>query len=424
MRRGYIILALLIGLFMTLLMTSGGIGQAQVKLVYTNNVSSVTANVEQQLIEMFMAENPGIEVEYRNAPISPEQLLLWTAAGTGPDVFMVHSHTVSELVGLELLAPLTEWIQRDGEIDAEDLFPEAVEEFSHNGVLYAVPYEYHMVAALFYNADAFAESGLAPPPAEWPWQQFLQDARKLIRYDGDEVARWAIYTYHPLNFVHSWGGALVDDWRNPTDTLIDSPESVAGYEAYVDLIRMGYSPPSASYTDGFLSGSLAMVISGLWGSYSFADADFEWDITVPPLGDGPKGGRGYEFVSRAIGMSPATQHPEEAFKLLKFLAYDERALTIRALSIASQGVQGDMPARISVARGEAFLANDLGPKGKLLMLNVADHVYRMPRHPQARTIFTLANEVAGRAINGEPVRNVAISVAEQIRGILRQETAP
>jgi len=121
---------------------------------------------------------------------------------------MVHSHTVSELVGLELLAPLTEWIQRDGEIDVEDLFPEAVEEFSHNGVLYAVPYEYHMVAALFYNADAFAESGLAPPPAEWPWQQFLQDARKLIRYDGDEVARWAIYTYHPLNFVHSWGRRL------------------------------------------------------------------------------------------------------------------------------------------------------------------------------------------------------------------------
>jgi len=69
---------------MTLFMTSSGIGQAQVKLVYTNNVSSVTANVEQQLIEMFMAENPGIEVEYRNAPISPEQLLLWTAAGTGP----------------------------------------------------------------------------------------------------------------------------------------------------------------------------------------------------------------------------------------------------------------------------------------------------------------------------------------------------
>ena len=399
----------------------GGMAHAQVKLVYTNNVSAVTANVEQQLIELFMAENPGIEVEYRNAPISPEQLLLWTAAGTGPDVFMVHSHTFSELVGLNLLAPLTEWALRDGEIDLNDLFPEAVEEFSHDGILYGMPYEYHLVAALFYNADAFAESGLPEPPAEWPWQQFLQDAKKLTRFDGDEVIRWPIYTYHPLNFVHSWGGGLVDDWRNPTDTILDSPESIAGYEAYVDLVTMGYSPPSASYTDGFLSGNLAMVISGLWGAYSFVNADFEWDITVPPLGEGPSGGRGYEFVSRAIGMSPQTSHPEEAFKLLKFLAYDERALAIRALSIASQGVQGDMPARISVARGEAFLNNDLGPKNKLLILNVADYVYRMPRHPQARTIFNLANSVAGRAINGEALRNVIVSVAEQIRGILKQE---
>src|SRR5690606_36690576 len=138
------------------------------------------------------------------------------------------------------------WIQRAGEMDVEDLSPEADEEFTHNGIINAVPYESHMIAALIYNADTFDDCGLAPPPAERPWQPDLQDALKPVRIDGDEVARWAIYTYHPLNFVHSWGGALVDDWRNPTDTLIDSPESVSGYEAYVDLIRMGYSPPSAS----------------------------------------------------------------------------------------------------------------------------------------------------------------------------------
>ncbi len=410
------ILGCLIGLALAL----PGITTAQVKLVYTNNVSQVTANVEQQLIEMFMAENPGIEVEYRNAPISPEQLVLWNVGGTGPDVFMVHSHTVSELVDLDLLAPLTEHALRDDELSIDDIFPEAVEEFSHNGVLFGIPYEYHLVAALYYNANAFAESGLAPPPAEWPWTQFLHDATKLKRFDGNEVSRWPIYTYHPLNFVHSWGGALVDDWQNPTDTRIDSPESIAGYEAYVDLVTLEYSPHTANYTEGFLSGNLAMVISGLWGSYSFVGADFAWDVTLPPLGDGPSGGRGYEFVSRAMAMNPNTKHPEEAYKLLKFLAYDERALTTRALSIASQGVQGDMPARISVARGEAFLSNALGPKGKLLMLNVADDVYRMPRHPEARTIFSLANQVAGRAINGEPVSNVAISVADQIRGILSQ----
>lgn len=213
----------------------------------------------------------------------------------------------------------------------------------------------------------------------------------------------------------------MDDWRNPADTLIDSAEAIAGYEAYVSLNTLGLMAPSGYYTQLFLSGTVAMVLSGLWGSYSFVDANFEWDITLPPLGEGPSGGRGYEFVSRALGMSAQTKHPEEAFKLLKFLAYDERALKTRALSIASQGVQGEMPARISVARGEAFVDNDLGPKNKMLMLMVADDVYRMPRHPEARRIWNLGSQVGVRGIQGESIRNVAISVAEQVRAILRQD---
>lgn len=84
-----------------------GLSEAKVKLVYVNNVTDVTANVEQQLIEMFMEENPDIEVEYRNAPITPDQLLLWAAGGMAPDVYMVHSHTVNELVEMGLLTPLT-----------------------------------------------------------------------------------------------------------------------------------------------------------------------------------------------------------------------------------------------------------------------------------------------------------------------------
>lgn len=394
-----------------------GLSEAKVKLVYVNNVTDVTANVEQQLIEMFMEENPDIEVEYRNAPITPDQLLLWAAGGMAPDVYMVHSHTVNELVGMGLLTPLDKFVKDDPEVDLYDLFPEGIEEFSVGGVLYGMPYEYHMVAALFYNADVIAESGLPTPPDHWEWEDFLRYAAKLVKTDGDQVTRWAFYCGHPLNFMHSWGGKMVDDWRNPTDTLIDSPEAIAGYEAYVDLVHRRLSPPTANYVNEFLGETTAMVLSGLWGSYAFKDANFQWDITLPPVG--PNGGRGYEFVSRALGISTTTHYPEEAYRLLKFLAYDERALKIRALSVACEGVQGEMPARISVARGEAFVENDLSPKNKMLMLMVADYVYRMPRHPEARTIFNLAHQVGIRGVQGEPVRNVAISTAEQIRAILQ-----
>ncbi|HHV44062.1 MAG TPA: hypothetical protein GXX57_05285 [Firmicutes bacterium] len=56
----------------------------------------------------------------------------------------------------------------------------------------------------------------------------------------------------------------------------------------------------------------------------------------------------------------------------------------------------------------------------MVMLNVVNDVYRMPRHPEAQRIFSLANEVGWRGFQGESVTNAAISVAEQIRAILAQ----
>jgi len=132
-------------ILLSLVFVLGGLAEGKVKLVYTNNVTDVTANVEEQLIQLFMEENPDIEVEFRNAPISAEQLLLWAAAGMCPDVFMIHSHTFNELMGKGLLTPLDGFVQDDAEVDLEDIFPEGLEEFTYEGVLYGIPYEYNVI---------------------------------------------------------------------------------------------------------------------------------------------------------------------------------------------------------------------------------------------------------------------------------------
>lgn len=406
---------------LSLVAFSGIAGAETITLIYSNNMSDRTANVEEDLIALFEAENPGIKVEYRNMPISPEQLLLWAAAGIGPDVFMVHSHTFYELLSLGLLEPLNLYIEKDPGFDLSDLVPESVQEFSSDGVLYAVPYEYHIVAALFYNRDAFAQSGVSEPPAEWNWRDFLSDARKLVRTSAEGVERWAYHSYHPVNFIYSWGGAITDDWQRPTRTLIDSPQSIAGLQAFIDLTTDGLAPPphEMSYTSGFAGGQLAMTLSGLWGAYAFADVDFSWDITLPPLGEGASGGRGYEFVNRAIGMSPQTEHKEAAYKLLRFLAYDDRVLAARVLSMQDTGYQGDIPARISVAMGEAFADNDLGPVNKRLLLQVAQDVYHQPRHPSAREIWSIANNITYQVLAaGEPLGTAVENAARRIQAIL------
>ena len=75
----------------------------------------------------------------------------------------------------------------------------------------------------------------------------------------------------------------------------------------------------------FAAGRIAMMQDGSWAARSYADSEF--DIDVAPLPSGKQ--RGNTIHGLAWGILSGTDHPEEAWEFLKFLATEE-AHTIQA----------------------------------------------------------------------------------------------
>ena len=394
-----------------------------VTLTFMNSQNTVASQWEEEIAAIFVAENPGVNVEFVNVANLEQyrdRLLTAFVGGSAPDVVMVHSWDVAAYRNIGMLMSLTPFIERDEQVDFHgDIIPALQDIYNIDGDVLAIPYTFAPVAYMFYNKDHFAESGLGTPDPNWSFEEFLEQMRRLRRFDGNQIVRYGTYSYHPNNWLYSWGGTLTDDWRNPTEITFDSPEAREGLEAYVSLFtEHQVAPPFVSYTTSFMSGLISTVYTGLWASSVFGGAGFDWDVTLPPVGKGV--GRGYEVAARGYGVTTTTKHPELAYKFAAFLSYDRRAQEIRLISVDGK-TQSEIPSRISLATGDLFATSPYLPESKDLIMNVADYVWTLPRHPEGLTFFQLVARAANEAIRGtDSLENALTRAAQEARGAFRR----
>jgi multiple sugar transport system substrate-binding protein len=96
---------------------------------------------------------------------------------------------------------------------------------------------------LFYNADLFAQEGIAPPTADWTWDDMLETAIRIAEPDAVPPT-YGLLVVDPLPLIYQHGGSLVDDAIAPTHFTLNSPETVEAISWIVDLDRhYGISPP-------------------------------------------------------------------------------------------------------------------------------------------------------------------------------------
>jgi multiple sugar transport system substrate-binding protein len=129
-------------------------------------------------------------------------------------------------------------------------------------------------------------------------------------------------------WVYQNGGALFDDPLAPTEFLMDSPEGVQAIQFIADMILEDGSVPSfdamaqlGSTTELFSTGRVAMVMTNAARIPTFMDAAFAWDVA--PLPAGPTGIRANTLGGAGYVISSTSQHPEEAWTFLQFLAGTE-----------------------------------------------------------------------------------------------------
>ena len=340
-------------------------GEEKVTLYYygwTDEQSYMTA-----LIEQFNAANPDIEVvpSFVNHDDHNQKCVVMVS-GNAENFDLVSCDSVATTINLATLGglmPLKERIEAAG-MDLSAYGP-IISETMLDGEYYGLPYR-STLYSLYYNKDLFDKKGLAYPE-KITWDEYLELARQLT-YEEDGVQYWggffAEWLSSPLA-VYQRGSNLLDDdlaplgeWMNILNTAIN-----------VDKSHMGIAQQKAESIDWlkfFCTGTTGMLINGEWTISMMKDYVAQgidvpnWDVTYLPAFDATGEIVSPGGLSTFIAIGKNTQHPEEAFRFVQFIASEEAAVYL-----ASQGV---LPAYSSDAVKASF-AEAAGVPGASTLLD-------------------------------------------------------
>jgi multiple sugar transport system substrate-binding protein len=225
-----------------------------------------------------------------------------------------------------------------------DWEPSVVDQFTRNGVLWAVPQLTDAGIAVYFNADLIEQAGVdLRQLLDMRWSPGDVDtlrpllARLTVDADGrraDEpgfdpgrVRQWGYNAANDLqgiylNYIGSAGGTFSDGDR----FAFDNPGSVAAFEYLAGLINDDHVAPPASDTNDngdfsrnqFLQGRMALFQSGTYSLAAIAqDSRFRWGVV--PMPTGPVG-RVSVTNGIAAAANSATRHPDAVRQVLAWMA--------------------------------------------------------------------------------------------------------
>lgn len=297
------------------------------------------------LIEEFNATHDDIQVTMEVQPwdtIAQKLPSAW-ATGQGPDLATPNfdPNVVSKYLETNSLLAL------DSVGDTDKLAPAAIDAFTVDGALYAVPANIATLQ-LYYNKSLFEAAGIDAPPTTV--EEFKADAATLTSggnvglsvADHETIQMWPI-----LQWLD--GGDIVDD---KGCSVLDSDTNVAGLQSWVDLVESGALPVGLTGAESdslFSAGKAAMQLNGPWAAAGYAEAGIDFGVAPVPTGvDGP-----VTLGSTVpLAVAAGTDHPAEA---QAFLEWWTGADAQRQFALAS----GFPPVRTDLAEDPELAANEV-----------------------------------------------------------------
>ena len=295
-------------------------------------------------IEVFEEENPGITVTWLHTPENyAEKFLANVAAGTPPDTAFVGSGDYRTYVRDALLLDITDKIELDDLVGAEDYFiqPQETERCTVDDRWYGIG-SCWVAPHIYYNADLFEAEGIEPPsndPNEaWTWEQFVEAGRAFTKdangnhpgdsgFDIENVDTWGIHWNYPNLTVNA---AAVNinggTWIDPETLMIDldSPEGIEAIQKLADLMLVEQVMPKSSAFEGLgmtntqmlETGKLAMAIEGSWALDWMKNMNATLGTGVLPMMSQVATNMQAHLHSAMSG----SKHPDEAWEWVRFLA--------------------------------------------------------------------------------------------------------
>lgn len=302
MRHAWFALAMLVLPLGGGVLTAGG-GAAQettsVRFAFWGDPAEEAAY--QDVAAGFEASHPGVDVVVDYTPGQSDYYRKITtdfAGGDPPDVFLINYRQFGQYAARGVLETVAPYLAQSETISATEYATISMDAFTFRGDQVCMPQNVSSLV-VYYNADLFEANNVPLPRAGWTWDEFVTDAEALTQdTDGDgQTDQYGVVVdpsmYRMVSFVWSAGGEVVDDIDAPTRLTLDSPEAVAGLEAFISLGAAEHNvvPPEAEVAaedDGtrFMRGGAAMFLQSRREVPTLREIeDFTWDVAPLPIID-------------------------------------------------------------------------------------------------------------------------------------------
>mgnify|MGYP002478063844 CR=1 FL=1 len=215
--------------------------------------------------------------------------------------------------------------------DLEDIFPSIRDALSYDNHLYAIPFNAES-SILYYNKEKLAKAGVEIPKNP-TWEQVAEAARQVKAANNEPgiiirgLPGWGEMLAPVNTIINAFGGRWYDENWN---AQLDSPETVAAIQFYVDLLAAAGQPGAT--TTGFTE-ALTLMQQGkaaMWYDATTA-AGFLEDPKVSTIA----GKVGYALApsqakdnngwlwSWALGIEASSKNKEAAFKFVTWATSKE-----------------------------------------------------------------------------------------------------
>ena len=295
---------------------------------FWSNHPGKSKEIEQKLIDAFVAANPGTKVELVDGGANYEELAQkFNAALTGgdlPDVIVASDVTWFNFALNKAITPLDELWTKVG-VKSDDYVDTLREDYALNGKHYAMPYS-RSTCLMYYNRDLWQKAGLEDRGPR-TWQEFNEFATKLQASDAN-VAPLVIpdgtnyLDWYFQGMIWTFGGKYSEEWDM---TKITSPESVEAGKFLQAMsnekkIRITKDPVN-EFGTGLAAGLLESTGS-LGGLRTQATVNFNTAYLPGPPPGCPTGGAGLAVPE---GISDARK--ELAVKFIDFITNAQNTST-------------------------------------------------------------------------------------------------
>lgn len=286
---------------------------------------------EQQLVNEFEKNNPGIKVEIELTPYDQYFIKLSSAVGgnVAPDVFWMNMPNFQQYVKNGMLEPLSNYLKEKSAPKLDDFVKSSVDAYQYQSQQYAIPRDIDAIA-VWYNKKMFDQAGVSYPDKNWTWddlkQKSVQLRKGLDKQSYPLAMEFSSGQDSYFNLLLQAGDKIVLP-EGKTDVAND--KAIAVYRDVQGMLNAGLIQPPGEMeaSDVFQSNRAAMVYAGSWWALPLSQNELIKDhIGVVPM---PKmAEQAGVSHSLAFAMSAKSQHKDAAWKFIEFMSSEHAQQTL------------------------------------------------------------------------------------------------